>query len=97
MEIKECKSFYSRLMGFMFKKNINEILMFPKCNSIHTFFMSSKIDVYMTDKNNKILFIYKSLTPWKIILPKRGVYYTYETPVDYYNYKIGDVLKKELN
>ena len=39
IELVNCKSFYSRLKGFMFDKNINKALLFDKCNSIHTFFM----------------------------------------------------------
>ena len=77
----------------MFKRKINVILCFPRCNSIHTMFMFINIDVYMTDKNNKVLHIYKNLKPNKIILPKKNVYYTYESPVNYYNYKIGDYIK----
>lgn len=33
----ECKSFFSRLKGFMFTKNIDKALLFDRCNSIHTF------------------------------------------------------------
>ena len=49
-------------------------------NGIHTFFMKTKIDVVLTDKNGKILYIYKSLKPNRIILPKKHVAYTYEMP-----------------
>lgn len=75
--------FYNRFIGLMFKKNIDYCLCFPKCNSIHTFFMLESIDVIMTDKDNNILYTYKNLKPWKVILPKRNVYYTYEFPNNY--------------
>jgi len=100
VEIDECDIFFKRLIGFMFrKKEIKDGKRFPKCNSIHTFFMFQKIDVIMTDKNNKIIKMYKNLKPWKIILPKRNVYYTYEFPVGICNnYKINDTLIiKELD
>jgi len=93
LDILICESFSSRLRGLMMKKSIDRILCFPKCNSIHTMFMLINIDVYMTDKNNKILYIYKNLKPWKIILPKTNVYYTYETPLNYYDYKLNDYIK----
>ena len=89
----ECKSFYSRLKGFMFTRGINKALLFDKCNSIHTFFMKKNIDVYMTDKNNKVLYIYKNLGKNKIILPKKNVYYTYEVPVNSISFKINDYIK----
>ena len=79
-ELHDCINFYDRFTGFMFKKNINNCLRFHKCNSIHTFFMLESIDVVMTDIDNNVLYIFKNLSPWKIILPKKGVYNIYEFP-----------------
>ena len=92
IEIIDCLSFSSRLMGFMFQKDkIKAGKRFPKCNSIHTFFMKQEIDVIMTDKNNKIVKIFK---PNRIILPQKNVYYTYELPVGVSNfYKVNDILE----
>lgn len=78
-KIKEAKTFFQKLKGLMFKKNFDYILKF-KTNGIHTFFMKTKIDVVLTDKVGKILYIYKSLKPNRIILPKKHVTYTYEMP-----------------
>lgn len=97
IKIEDCISFKDRLIGFMFKKDKITIgKRFPKCNSIHTFFMMQEIDIIMTDKNNKIIKMYKNFKPWKIILPIKNVYYTYELPVNtckYYN--IEDYLKEK--
>ena len=49
IDVVECKTFFSRLKGFMFEKNIEHALLFDKCNSIHTFFMKANIDVIMCD------------------------------------------------
>lgn len=76
----EANTFCKKLMGFMFKKNINYALLFKHCNGIHTFFMKEEIDVILTDKNNNILYLYPKLKKWKIILPKKNVYNTYELP-----------------
>ena len=84
IDIYECKSFFSRLKGFMFNKNINKALLFNRCNSIHTFFMKKNIDVIMCDKDNNILYYYNNLMKNKIILPKNNVYKTIELPVDYF-------------
>ena len=89
MQIKEANTFFKKLKGLMFQKEISYILKF-KTNGIHTFFMKTNIDVILTDKNNKILYIYRNLKPNKIILPKKNVKYTYETPVNYFQIKIGD-------
>lgn len=90
MEVKEAKTFFQKLKGLMFQKDFDYILKF-KANGIHTFFMKKNIDVILTDKNNKILYLYKNLKPNKIIMPKKGVTYTYETPVNILKLKIGDI------
>lgn len=92
-EVKMCTNILNRFKGFMFKKNINQILCFPKCNSIHTFFMLKSIDVIMTDKEGNILYIFKNLKPWKIILPKKNIYYTFELKPNYINFKLNEKIK----
>lgn len=93
IQLTECKSFFSRLIGFMFKKEINKALLFNKCNSIHTFFMKSNIDVIMCDKNNKILYYYNNLNKNKIIMPKKNVSKTIELPVNFFDIKINTEIK----
>lgn len=93
IEVKTCNNFFNRFKGFMFTKNINHALCFPKCNSIHTMFMLKPIDVIMTDINFKVLYIFKSVKPYRIILPKKGVYYTFEFPVNKIKFKINEKIK----
>lgn len=92
IEIRMCNNFSSRLFGLMFKKNINYGLCFKKCNAIHTFFMQEKIDIIMTDKDHKVIYIYNNFAKNRIIMPKKGVYYTYEIPNNLNSYKVGDIL-----
>ncbi len=75
-----CNSFKSRFFGLMGKVNIKDIYIFPKCNSIHTFFMKENIDVVMLDKSGNVLKVYNNLQPWKVILPKKNVYFVIELP-----------------
>lgn len=94
IKVYEAKTFKQRLFGLMFKRNINYCLLFKKCNSIHTFFMKEKIDVVMTDKNNKVLYIKKNMKKNRIILPKKGVYNTYEFPNNFIkDLEINETLK----
>ena len=93
IELIECKSFYSRFMGFMGKKSIDNALLFNRCNSIHTFFMKENIDVIMCDKNNVVKYYYAKLGKNRIILPKIGVYKVFELPTLYFDIKIGDELE----
>lgn len=88
-----CNTFFKRLKGFMFKKNIRCALEFPKCNSIHTFFMLKPIDVIMTDKDYKILYIFKNLKPYRVIFPKKNVYYTFELPINKFEFNINEKIK----
>ena len=90
IKIKYCVNFFSRLKGFMGKKNISYGIIFPRCNSIHTCFMKEAIDVLMCDKDYKILYIYTNLKKNKFILPKKRVYYTIELPVNFFTYSIGE-------
>lgn len=94
IRIEDCTTFCKRLIGFMFqKKEIKDGKRFPKCNSIHTFFMFQKIDVIMTNKNNKIIKMYPNLKSWRILFPKKNVYYTYELPLETCkHYIIDDIL-----
>ena len=73
IEIKDYHKFKDKFKGLMFKKNINYGIKM-KCNGIHTFFMKENIDVILTNKENKILYIIKNLKPNKIIFPKKNVY-----------------------
>ena len=93
LKIKPCNNIFNRFLGLMFKKNIDYGLYFPKCNSIHTFFMKERIDVIMTDKDYNILYIFNNLKPNKIILPKKNVYYTFELPMNKFKFNINEKLK----
>ena len=93
MTVKKATNFKTRLFGLMGQKGIKEGILFPKCNAIHTFFMKEPIDIIATDKNGNILHIWYNVKPWKIIMPKKNVYYTYEFPINVINFKIGDKLK----
>lgn len=89
INVIECITFLSRLKGFMFIKKIDHALLFNRCNSIHTFYMKSNIDVIMCDKNDIILYYYNNLKKNKIIWPKKNIYKVIELPVNYFNIKIG--------
>lgn len=77
----------------MFKNEINNVLCFPKCNSVHTFFMKLPIDIIMLDKNKKVINIINSIKPYKIIFPKKNVYYILEFPKNENIYKLNDIVE----
>ena len=93
IDLFECKNFFSRFKGFMLCKKIDKALLFDKCNSIHTMFMISNIDVIMCNSDNIVLYYYKDVAPNRVILPKKGVTKVYESPVNYFDIKINDKLE----
>ena len=70
MKIKIADNFKDKLIGLMFKENINYGLLIKNCKSIHTFFMKENIDVLLLDNTNRILMINRNIKPNKIIIFK---------------------------
>lgn len=66
-EIVVANSFKQRLKGLMGEENINYGMLFPNCNSIHTFFMKEAIDVVGLDINNEIIYKYENLDKNQIV------------------------------
>lgn len=60
-------TFSKRLYGLMGKKDIDYGMLFPKCNSIHTFFMKENIDIIGLDENNEVIYKYENLDKNRII------------------------------
>lgn len=80
IKIKTANNFKTRLIGLMFKKNIDYGLLFKNCRSIHTFFMKEEIDIIATDKNDNIIKKYKSFKPGKILIAPKNTKNIYELP-----------------
>ncbi len=73
-------SFFSRFMGLMGRKSLpaEEGILFPKCNSIHTFFMRMPIDVLFVSDDGKVVEVMEGLAPWRMLLPRKGVKHVVE-------------------
>jgi uncharacterized membrane protein (UPF0127 family) len=81
--LKKCiiaKSFWTRFMGLMGKKALpmEEGILFPKCNSIHTFFMRFPIDVILLSKECIVEKTVQELKPWRLLLPQKNVRHVLE-------------------
>lgn len=103
IEIEKAETFWKRLRGFLFVfEPIKTGLCFPHCKSIHTYMMCQPIDIVMTNKDFKVLYLFPNLRSEKIIFPKKGVYYTFELPLGCCEQlQVGDILhikeeKKEV-
>lgn len=95
INIEIFNNYFSKLIGLMFrKKPIKDGYLFVRCNSIHTFFMKQNIDVCITDKNNKIIYLKENMKKNQIIPPEKNGYYTYELPLNTVKHlKINEYIK----
>lgn len=91
IKIKYADNYFKRLIGLMFKKDINYGLLFilRYGSGIHTCFMRFNIDVYFLD-GNKIIYDKITLKPWKYYNPSKKAKYILETKENSLNLNIGD-------
>lgn len=66
-EIIIADTFHKRLTGLIGKSNIDYGMFFPKCNSIHTYFMKENIDIVGLDENNEVIYKYENLDKNRVI------------------------------
>ena len=92
-------SFKDKLKSFRFRlTEIEEGLCFPKKRRINTYFYYQRVDLIMTDKDNKILTIFKNVPSERRYKGKKGTYFTYVFPVGVSDlYQIGDTLNVTLD
>ena len=95
INLKYANTFQLRLCGLIGKRNINYGIIFPNCNSIHTFFMKEEIDILMLDENYQIKYIFKDFKKNRILY-RKNIKYTIELPKNSIkNLKINDYVKIE--
>ena len=60
---------YARGRGMIGRSFSNfDAMVFENCDAIHTFFMSSSIDVIFIDVENKVLKALPELKPWRLLV-----------------------------
>lgn len=81
-DLKLNNTFFSRLAGLMFKKNlpIGSGIILKPCTQIHTCFMRFNIDVIFLDKDLQVLHVIENMPPWRISPLFLKSYYTVELP-----------------
>lgn len=94
IEIEMCHTFFKRLLGFMFqRKKITTGKCFPRCRSIHTFFMLQKIDIIVCNQEMKVIKLRKNFPTNHILFSIRDSFYILELPVgSIKNLKLGDFI-----
>lgn len=94
VKLIEANTFWERLKGLKFVLGpLDYGVRFPKKKSSNTYFLFEKIDVILTDKDEKILFLYQGVGTEKKIRRKKNVYNTYFVPRNVVkDLKVGDTL-----
>ena len=66
--VKLADSFYDRLMGVMFIKEMKGMdgLLLSPSNSIHNFFVRFALDVIFIDRNDKVVKVIRNFKPWRM-------------------------------
>ena len=91
-------NFCDRLRGMIGRKfHISgfDAMVFSGCNSIHTFFMSQKIDVLFLNTENKVIGMRKNLARWLICVRCPRAVSTIELPagvIEHSGTEIGNVI-----
>lgn len=93
-EIKLADTFFERLRGLMFYKELPvKAIAIKPCNSIHTFFMKFNIDVLFLDGEMVVLEKIENLSRNKIIPPVKKAKYVVETEAGgFRSIHIGDLM-----
>ena len=94
VKLIEANTFWERLKGLKFVLGPLEYgVRFPKKKSSNTNFLFERIDVILTDTNEKVLYLYENLGTEKKIRRKKNVYNTYFVPRGTVkDLKVGDTL-----
>ena len=101
VSVKFADSYFSRLKGLMFKKDLNYGLVLKPLkpnnrvlSAIHTCFMRIAIDVIFLNVNKEVYEI-KHISPWNFHTPRSGASYIIELKegsIEKYKINIGDKL-----
>lgn len=84
-------TFWLRLKSLKFYLEPIEDIYMMKRKGLTTYWFCQNIDIIETDKDNKIVYIYKKFKADKILFPRKKVSYIYLTPVGVSdNFKVGD-------
>ncbi len=94
IKIIQPQGFWNRFKGLKFVlEPIDYGLRFTKKKFVTTNFLCQKIDIILTDKDDKILYIYEKMKTEKYIFPKRKVYNVYFLPLNTAkNFKLNEKL-----
>lgn len=82
LNIVEKTNFFEKFKGIKFiLEPIKAAYRFTS-HYANTYFLFQRVDIIMTDENNKVLYIYSNCKTEKLIFPKFNVKYVYFLPLE---------------
>lgn len=93
-EVFELTEFLERFKALKFDlEKLDYVLKFPNRKIVTTVFLCQKVDIIMTDKDDKILYLYSDVKSEKYFFPKFKVKNVYFLPLECAKeYRIGEKL-----
>ena len=84
-QVEEAKTFARRLAGFVaLPATVGagrvRILVFPRCRSVHTWFMRIPLDIAFVDASGRVLARHDGVMPWRM-LSCSGAAFRYRAPL----------------
>ncbi len=92
------KSYFMRMRGMIGRSFLGtdfDAMVFSNCNTIHTMFMSVRIDVVFVTRDNIICGLKQALPPWRPFIRCGKAFTTIELPegtIDLTGTRIGDIV-----
>jgi len=80
--LREARTPWSRLVGLLNRNHLpeGEGLLIVPCSSVHTFFMRFPIDVAFLDRKGRVLKVFMSVPPFRLLLGGPGARMALELP-----------------
>src|SRR5687767_12672209 len=80
---RRAENFIARGRGLMFTEPLapGGGLVIAPCNSIHMFVMQYPLDVLFLDSQNRVIFLYEAIQPWRVGRIVKGAKAALELPV----------------
>ena len=97
-QARVARSVPERMVGLLGRASLppGEALIFPECQSIHTWGMRFPIDVIVTDRLWRVVALQPRLPPWRIMAPVRsgwGIIEMAEGSIQRAGLEVGDQLE----
>jgi uncharacterized membrane protein (UPF0127 family) len=94
-QLRIADGFWSRLVGLQFRRPLSSdtgLLLVP-CNSVHTCFVRSPVDVVFLDGHGCVLTVRRNLRPWRLAFGPRRTHAVLEMPTGTTAVEPGEALR----